>query len=122
MKLSHRAGLGIAVAALLALSFVTAQKSAASSPKGEKTRFMVIATHTPEECLKTLDEVKSEDTKLLGKFDWGCMAGDHTGYVVLEAKDEAAVKAMLPADMQNARIVKLNKFTAEQIQSFHAKK
>jgi hypothetical protein len=90
---------------------------AASSPRD---RFLVIASHTPEECLNVLDETKAKG--VLGKFEWGCMAGDHTGYAIIEAKDEAAVKSMLPKDMQHAKVVKLNRFTAEQIQSFHDKK
>ena len=85
-------------------------------------RYMVMATHTPEECLKTLDDVSAKGSKMLSKFDWGCMSGDHSGYMVVEARDEAAVKGMLPASMKNAKIVKLNKFTAEQIKGFHEKK
>lgn len=85
-------------------------------------RFLVVAAHTPEDCLKVLDETKAKGVSLLGKFDWGCMAGDHSGYCVIEGKDEAAVKGMLPASMQNARVIKLNKFTADQIKSFHEKK
>ena len=63
-----------------------------------------------------------KNQKLLGKFNWGYTAGDHTGYAIIEGIDEAAVKEMLPASMQNARIVKLNKFTAAGIKSFHGKK
>jgi len=85
-------------------------------------KYLVLASHTPEECLNVLDDVKEKGTKLLSKFDWGCMTGDHTGYLVIEAKDEEAVKGMLPSSMQGARIVKLNKFTAGQIKSFHEKK
>jgi hypothetical protein len=104
---------------LLATLFLVAFTAAFALAK--ETRFLVVAHHTQEECLKTLDGVKDKSAKLLSSFDWGCMAGDHTGYATIEAKDEAAVKAMLPADMQNAKIVKLNKFTAEQIKSFHEK-
>lgn len=93
----------------------------AASAHAKDTRFIVVAHHTQEECLKTLDEVSSKSTNLLARFDWGCMAGDHTGYAIIEAKDEAAVKAMLPPGMQNAQIVKLTKFTQEQIKSFHEK-
>jgi hypothetical protein len=85
------------------------------------TKFLVMARHTPEECLKTLDEVSAKSSKLLSTFDWGCMAGDHTGYATIEAKDEAAVKAMLPDGMKDVKIVKLNKFTPAQIKSFHEK-
>lgn len=102
-------------AALLGTAF-----SVAPALAGEK--FQVVSSHTPENCLKVLDEVSAKNPKLLSKFDWGCMAGDHTGYAVVEAKDEAAARAMLPAGMQDAKIVKLNKFTTAQIKSFHEKK
>jgi hypothetical protein len=104
---------------LLSAMFLLAFASATVMAKD--ARFFVMASHTPEECLKTLDEVSAKSSKLLGKFDWGCMAGDHTGYATFEAKDEAAVKAMLPAGMKDAKIVKLNKFTPEQIKMFHEK-
>ena len=92
---------------------------AVTSATAKDARFFVMARHTPEECLKTLDDVSAKSSKLLATFDWGCKAGDHTGYAVLEAKDEAAVKAMLPADMKDVKIVKLNKFTQKQIKAFH---
>jgi hypothetical protein len=92
-----------------------------TSAMAKDARFIVIARHTPEECLKTLDDVSGKSSKLLATFDWGCMVGDHTGYATIEAKDEAAVKAMLPADMRDVKIVKLNKFTPQQIKSFHEK-
>jgi len=90
-----------------------------ASDKGP--RFFVSAPHTKEECVKTLDEAKAVSPGFLNKCDWGCMAGDHTCYLVLEGKDEAAVLNMLPASMKNAKIVRLNKFTAEQIATFHKK-
>ena len=104
---------------LFAAVLLTAVAPAAAQ-SGEK--FQIVSTHTPENCLKVLDEVSAKTPRLLGKFEWGCMAGDHTGYAVVEAKDEAAARAMLPAGMQDAKTVKLNKFTTEQIKSFHEKK
>ena len=82
------------------------------------SRFLIIASHTKESCLKSLDEANAMHG-FLSKVDWGCMSGDHTGYVILEAKDEAAVRKMIPASWSDAKIVKLNKFTAKQIESFH---
>jgi hypothetical protein len=49
------------------------------------------------------------------------MAGDHTGYAVIEAKDEAAARAMLPPSLKDVRLVNVTKFTREQIKSFHKK-
>ena len=109
-------------AGLLVLSMIIGLALVSSQAAAKGTKFMVTAPHTPEECLKTLDEVNMQGSKALDKWEWGCMAGDHTGYAILEGKDEAAIKAMLPPSMQNAKIVKLNKFTAAQIKAFHEKK
>jgi hypothetical protein len=98
------------------------KKGAEMKVKTAKARFLIEAKHTPEDCLKTLDEVNAKGSKTLARFDWGCMTGDHTGYSIVEAENEAAVKAMLPAGMQNAHIVRLEKFTPEQIKEFHQKK
>ncbi len=110
----------IATCMALVILGVLAVPSATAAAGNSK--FMVIAPHTPEDCLKVLDEVKGKSPTLLSDFEWGCMAGDHTGYAIITAKDEGAVKAMLPPSMQEAKIVKLNKFTAAQIKAFHEKK
>jgi len=60
---------------------------------------------------------------LLDKMEWGYMAGDHTGYAVADAVSEEAARNLLPAsERAQAKVIKLNKFTAEQIKSFHNKK
>ena len=113
---SNRLSLSVVMVLVFAFLLLTGTASAVAA----NSRFLVTAPHTKEECLKALDDVKAVGTKLLSKTDWGCMAGDHTGYVILEAKDEAAVKRMIPASWSDARIVKLNKFTVKEIESFHS--
>jgi hypothetical protein len=98
--------------------FLVSPDQAFASPKA---RFLVIAPHTKEECMKALDDVKAMGQKVLDKCDWGCMAGDHTCYVILEAKDEADARKMLPGNWTSAAFHPLNKFTAAQIESFHKK-
>jgi hypothetical protein len=51
------------------------------------------------------------------------MAGDHTGYLMVSAENEAAAKDMVPAFLRgdDTHVVALNKFTVEQIRSFHGK-
>jgi cell division protein FtsB len=69
-----------------------------------------------------MDEMASEAPKILQKFSFGCMSGDHTAYAMIEAKSADAVKAMLPKEQQDkAKIVKVNKFTAEEIKKMHSK-
>jgi hypothetical protein len=60
--------------------------------------------------------------ELLGRVDWGCKGGDHTGWVVVEAQDERTAKMFLPTSIrQEAHAVLLNKFTIEDVTSFHEK-
>jgi hypothetical protein len=117
MRTSHARLFIAGMIALAALIFLAGPQPAIAGG----SRYLVSEGHTKEECVKTLDEAKETGGNFLAKCDWGCMAGDHTGYVILEAKDDAALKKMLPASWKNAKIVKLNKFTAEQIASFHKK-
>jgi hypothetical protein len=51
------------------------------------------------------------------------MSGNHTGYAFLEGTSEANVKQMLPKDIQEtAKIQKVDKFTADQIEKLHKEK
>ena len=85
-------------------------------------RFFVESPHTPQECLRALDEILAKGSGVLAQYEWGCMAGDHTGYAIVEARNEAEVKESIPSFLGGkARVVKLNKFTPEQIRQFHGK-
>ena len=83
-------------------------------------RYIIESPHTKEECLRALDEVLAEGPAVLNKFDWGCQAGDHTGYAVVDAENETNVRKLIPTFLRNkTRIIKVGKFTPEQIRSFH---
>jgi hypothetical protein len=110
--------LTVSVAALLAVFSPTLRAHAA-----DKSEYLIVSPHTPEECLKVLDTYVGKDQKTLAKMDWGCMAGDHTGYMKVTAESEQAAIALLPeAQRASAKAVKLNKFTPAQIKGFHAQK
>ncbi len=82
--------------------------------------YLVIEPHTPEECLAVLDDIKEKDVKLLDRFDWGCMVGEHTGYAKVEAENDRAALEILPGRVrEKARAIKLAKFTPKQIEEFH---
>lgn len=55
-------------------------------------RYIVESPHTKDECLRALDEILAEGPAVLNKFDWGCQTGDHTGYAVVDADNETAVR------------------------------
>jgi len=83
------------------------------------SRFHVESPHTKEECLTDLDAM-AQKPEILEKFEWGCMAGDHTGYATVEADSEDQVRGMLPAAVRaRAHITQVSTITPEQIRSFH---
>jgi hypothetical protein len=78
-------------------------------------RFLLQAPHTEEECTQALDSIMGHSDSLLGRFDWGCKAGEHTGWVIVEAQDERTALMLLPSTIRDeARAVQLNKFTAAE--------
>lgn len=86
-------------------------------------RYLIESPHTTEECLRALDELLAVGPGVLAKYDFGCMSGDHTGYVIIEAGSEPEARNTVPSFLRGkARIVKVDKFSPEQIKSFHQMK
>ena len=86
-------------------------------------RYMIESPHKPEECLKALDEELAKGKDILDKFEFGCKAGDHTGYALVDAntRNDALNKYVPNFIQEKARIVEVGKFTPEMIKSFHSK-
>jgi hypothetical protein len=103
---------------LILLIFLVISSIAMNPPK---ERYMVKISHTPEECLNILDKVKNEDARLFDKMEFGCMSGDHTGYMIVNASSEQEALKGIPTDF-NAKAYKLTKFTPKQIEEFHKMK
>ena len=83
-------------------------------------RFLLHAPHTDEECTQALDSIMGHSISLLGRFDWGCQAGEHVGWVIVEAQDDTTALKMLPSTIRDdARATRLNKFTAGEVKAFH---
>jgi hypothetical protein len=94
-----------------------AEMGGAKSPG--KGKYLVTATHTPEECLAAMDEV-AKNKKLLEKSEWGCASGDHTVYLRTDANSpEDAVNKLPESQRKNAKAVKLTQLTAAQIRKLH---
>ena len=115
--------LSLVAVTLVALSFAfPTGKAQAGGQQATGDRYLLIMPHTPEQCLASLDAMEAESPQLLAKTDWGCMAGDHTGYLVVHASSEQAALNMVPAsERAQAKAIKLNKFTEAEIKSFHKK-
>lgn len=84
---------------------------------------MIESPHKPEECLRTLDEELAKGKDVLEKVEFGCEAGDHTGYALVDAstRNEALVTYVPTFIQDKAHIIEVGKFTPEMIKSFHSK-
>jgi hypothetical protein len=82
-------------------------------------RYLIETTHTDEECIGLLDQVLA--TGYLHNLDWGCEDGDHTGWAIIEADNREQAMLAVPSMIRSkARVVRLNKFTDEDVQRLHA--
>lgn len=82
--------------------------------------YLIEGEHTKEECLRSLDELSETSPQLLDKSYLGCMSGEHKSYAFVEASSESEIHDMIPAGLRGkTRVVKVDRFTPEQIRSFH---
>lgn len=106
---------------LAALSpFLSAAQAPNAPPAASRHRYILITSHTPEQCAASLGRVAAHDKELFESMDWGCRAGDHTGYATVWATtpDEAVMK--LPdTERTAARAVQVTRFTAGEALRLH---
>ena len=84
------------------------------------TKYLVESPHTAEECREAMEEVLAIGPDVLEQYWFGCLAGEHTGWVILDAENESEALRVVPSSLRSrARAVALNKFTPEQIKKAH---
>jgi hypothetical protein len=82
-------------------------------------RYLIETPHTGAECVELLDQILAMG--YLHHFDWGCKAGVHSGWAIIEAEDDRQARlAVPPLVREKARVVRVNKFEDEDVKSFHA--
>ena len=81
-------------------------------------RYMIQASHDPSHdgCVRVLDAFLRAGAHYLTNADWGCLAGDHTAWITVEADDDYQARLMVPPVIRrDAQVTKLNKFTPQEI-------
>jgi hypothetical protein len=108
------------VMVIMCLAIVSSLSAQNAKPVEKMNTYFVQVSHTPDQCLNTLGEMKDKGDSYLAKFNFGCMSGDHTAYAFLDGKSEEDIRQMLPKDQQtNAKIMKVDKFKVAQIETLH---
>ena len=81
-------------------------------------RYLVESTHTAEDCHHVVEQFTIHGHVL--NFDWGCEAGVHTSWAILEAEDESQALLSVPVQLRpKARAIRLVKYTPPTLQADH---
>ena len=81
-------------------------------------KFLIGVEHEPTtaECNRTIAVFLRTGSHFLTHADWGCMDGEHSAWITVEADDKEQARMVLPAAYRSrAKIIALNKFKVEQI-------
>jgi hypothetical protein len=82
--------------------------------------YLIENDHTKEECLNALDEISHRSPQMLDSCYFTCSTGKHHGVCFVEAKSESEACDMIPSPLRgNSRVTPVEKYTPEQIRSFH---
>lgn len=81
-------------------------------------RYLIETPHAAQDCLSLVQQVRAMG--YLHNFDWGCKAGEHCGWAIIEAENEAEARLAVPPLVRGkARFIKLTRFAAEDVQPLH---
>jgi len=81
-------------------------------------RFLIEAPHDPERiaCARIVEIFLKSGSHFLTHADWGCLDGDHKAWIIAEVGSKEEARSILPPAMRSqAKIVRLNYFTMEEI-------
>jgi len=81
-------------------------------------RFLIEVPHEESTlaCARVVDVFLKTGSHFLSNADWGCKDGVHKAWMVVEVGNKEEARHIVPpAFRAEARVVKLNKFTTEEI-------
>ncbi len=75
-------------------------------------KYLIETPHSEQDCKLLVDQIYAMG--YLYHFDWGCKAGIHSGWAIIEAESDADARLAVPPMVRSkARVVQLNKFTRD---------
>lgn len=84
-------------------------------------RYLIQLTHSDERvaCIRALRAIEQYGSHLVTHMEWGCKDGVHSGWAMGECEDRQEALLMVPPEMrQEARVVRIDKFTPAEIQGW----
>ena len=83
-------------------------------------KYLIEVPHEPERyaCARVVEIFLKSGSHFLTHAHWGCMDGEHKAWIVADvASKEEAASILPPALRADAKIIQLNAFSLEQIES-----
>jgi hypothetical protein len=84
------------------------------------SRFLIELRHDAEEraCARYVKVILQSGSHFLVQADWGCMDGEHSAWIIVEADSKDEARCIVPPALRaQAKIVALNNFTLEQMEA-----
>jgi hypothetical protein len=84
------------------------------------TRFLIEVPHEESTvaCARVVDVFLKTGSHFLSNADWGCKDGVHKAWIVVEVDSKEEARGIIPpAFRAEAKVVQLNTFTREEIES-----
>lgn len=82
-------------------------------------RFLIEVPHeaTKLECARAVQIFLNTGSHFLTHADWGCLDGEHKAWIIVEVDSKEEARYILPpAYRSQAKIVRLNNFTIDEIE------
>ena len=82
-------------------------------------RFLIEVTHENEAaaCARAAELFIRTGSHFLTRADWGCTDGEHKAWIIVDVDTKDEARGIIPPVLRSqARIVRLNSFTLEQVE------
>ena len=83
-------------------------------------RFLIEVSHEEEviACARVVQVFLATGSHFLTHADWGCEDGVHSAWMIVDVDSKEDARSIVPPQFRaDAKIIGLNKFTLEQIES-----
>ncbi|MCR4300148.1 MAG: hypothetical protein NUV51_00910 [Sulfuricaulis sp.] len=83
-------------------------------------RYLIEVPHDADKraCLMAIEVFLKTGSHFLTHCDWGCMDGEHKAWISVDVgSKEEALRIVPPTFRAKAKIIQVDKFTLEQVQS-----
>jgi hypothetical protein len=86
-------------------------------------RFLIELPHEPEyfACKRYMEIFRTTGSHFLARAEWGCGDGQHSAWLIVEARTRAEARLVVPAAFRHqARVVRLSAFDAHSAEALRA--